>query len=261
MPSQLRQMKFNKGRASLGILLVTALFGVAGLISAPKSPFSPNKKAFYLSEKDSQFIRPGLVIKVLSASIAADGTITTRVRFSDSKDVPLDRLGTDTPGAISASAIAAYIPKGQSQYVAYTTRIQTSPITNKSATQASTDAGGVWTKVADGEYTYIFNTKAPASYEKGSTHAIGVYGNRNLTEFDLGTNLADNVFTFVPDGTSQPVTRDVIKIINTTNSATARPGITWRNGGGLLDNARISAASGASSQNSAVGRTAVFWPN
>jgi OmcA/MtrC family decaheme c-type cytochrome len=204
-------MKFNKGRASLGVLLVAALFGAAALISAPKSPFNPNKKAFYLNEKDIQYIRPGLVIKVVSASIAADGTITTRVRFADPKDVPLDRDGIQTPGAVSASVVAAYIPKGQSQYTSYTTRVQTSPITNKSATQAGADSGGVWTKVAEGEYTYVLKTKVPSDYEKGSTHAIGVYGNRNLTEFDLGTYLSDFVFTWVPDGTSQPVTRDVIK--------------------------------------------------
>ena len=204
-------MKINKGRASLGVLLVAALFGAAALISAPKSPFNHNKKAFYLNEKDIQYIRPGLAIKVLSASIAADGTITTRVRFSDPKDAPLDRDGIQTPGVISASVIAAYIPKGQSQYVAYTTRVQTSPITNNSATQASTDSGGAWTKVAEGEYTYVLKQKVTSDYDKTATHAIGVYGNRNLTEFDLGTNLSDNVFTWVPDGSSQPVTRDVIK--------------------------------------------------
>ncbi len=211
MPNQLRQKKFNKGRASLGILLVTALFGVAGLISAPKSPFNPNSKAFYLNERDAQYIRPGLVLKVVSASIAADGTITARIRFADPKDTPLDRLGIDTPGSITGSIVAAYIPKGQSQYVAYTTRVQTSPITNKSATQAGTDSGGAWTKVADGEYNYVLNTKAPAGYDKSATHAIGVYGNRNLTEFGLGVYLSDNVLTWVPDGSSQPVTRDVIK--------------------------------------------------
>jgi OmcA/MtrC family decaheme c-type cytochrome len=211
MPSQFRQMKFNKGRASLGILLVTALFGVAGLISAPNSPFNPNSKASYLSEKDAQFIRPGLVLKVVSASIADNGTITARVRFADPKDVPLDRLGIETPGAVSGSIVAAYIPKGQTQYVAYTTRVQTSPITNKSATQAGADSGGVWTKVADGEYNYVLNTKAPTGFDKSATHAVGVYGNRNLTEFGLGVYLSDNVFTWVPDKSVAPVTRDVIK--------------------------------------------------
>ncbi len=212
MHNQIIKLKSNKGRSSIGLLLTLAtLFGAAALVSAPKSPFTKRVKAYYLSEKDAQYIRPGLVIKVLTASIAADGTVTTRVRFEDPKGVPLDRLGIDTPGAISASVIAAYIPKGQSQYTAYTTRIQTSPITNKSATQAGTDSGGVWTKVADGEYTYALKTTVPASYEKGSTHSIGVYGNRNLTEFDLGIYLSDNVFSWVPDASTPPVTRDVIK--------------------------------------------------
>jgi len=72
--------------------------------------------------------------------------------------------------------------------------------------------------------------------------------NSTTTLLTFNTNQAADLFTLNFDSSS--LTRDVIKIINNTNSATARPGITWRNGGGLLDNARISAASGASSQNS-----------
>jgi len=211
MPKQLGKISSTTGKASLGVLLIAVLFGGAALVSAPKSAFSKKMKAYYLSEKDAQYIRPGLVIKVLSASIAADGTVTTRVRFSDPQNVPLDRLGVDTPGAISASVIAAYIPKGGSQYTAYTTRVQTSPITNKSATQAGTDSGGTWAKVADGEYTYTLKTTVPTTYDKSATHAIGVYGNRNLTEFGLAVYMSDNVFTWVPDASSAPVTRDVIK--------------------------------------------------
>jgi OmcA/MtrC family decaheme c-type cytochrome len=38
-----------------------------------------------------------------------------------------------------------------------------------------------------------------------------VYGSRNLTEFDLGTNYASTTYNFVPNGSSVTVVRDVIR--------------------------------------------------
>ena len=193
---------------------ITVLVGAAALVSAPKSPFTKQDKAYYADPNQVNFVRPGLVLKVVSAEIASDGTIKARVKFSDPKGVPLDKDGIESPAAISNGSpgmIAAYIPKGQAQYTSYTTRVQTSPITGKSATQAGTDSGGTWAKVADGEYTYTFRTKAPSGWDKTATHAVGIYGNRNLTEFGYPIALADDVLAFVPDGSAKPVTRDVIK--------------------------------------------------
>ena len=67
--------------------------------------------------------------------------------------------------------------------------------------------------MADGEYIYTFRTKLPANYDKTVTHTIGLYGNRNLTEFDLGTYPYDLTYDFVPDGSKVTVTRDVIKTV------------------------------------------------
>src|SRR5437762_7648151 len=46
-------------------------------------------------------------------------------------------------------------------------------------------------------YTTLF--RSPATLNRSATHSIGVYSSRNLTEFDLGTSFADNVYTFVQD--------------------------------------------------------------
>jgi OmcA/MtrC family decaheme c-type cytochrome len=189
-----------------------ALAGSALLISASRPGFTVHDKAYYADPNLVNFVRPGLVIKITAASIAADGTITARVKLTDPKGVPLDRDGVTSPGAISVSMIAAYIPKGQTQYVAYTIRNQRSTITGASADQASTDSGGVWTKVAAGEYTYKFATLVPKGYDATVTHTIGAYGSRNLTEFDLGTQYDNDVFHFVPNGSKVTVTRDVIKM-------------------------------------------------
>ncbi|HTM51296.1 MAG TPA: OmcA/MtrC family decaheme c-type cytochrome, partial [Bryobacteraceae bacterium] len=173
--------------------------------------FSPHEKAYYASPSAINFVRPGLVTKILSADIAADGTIRARIRITDPQGLGLDRLGVDTPGVVSTSFIAAFIPQGQKQYVAYTTRVQTSPINSVAATQAGSDANGVYVKTADGEYTYTFGTKAPATIDRTATHSIGVYSSRNLTLFDMGTQYSDNVFNFVPDGSAVKVTRDVVR--------------------------------------------------
>jgi OmcA/MtrC family decaheme c-type cytochrome len=204
----LRAASRPAGRCVLALLV---LLTSAILISAPKSPFNEHDKAFYADANTVNFVRPGLAFDITSASIATDGTITCQVKVADPRGLGLDRLGVTTPGTVSMSFIVAYIPKGKTQYVSYLTRTQTSPITNKSALQATGQNNGTFTQVGDGVYNYVFSVKAPASMDRTATHTIAVYGSRNLSEFDLPTNYDDDTFDFVPDGTKVTVTRDVIK--------------------------------------------------
>jgi OmcA/MtrC family decaheme c-type cytochrome len=180
-----------------------------------KNGFSIYDKAYYASDSTVAFVRPGLTITIVSASVAQDGTISVDYKVTDPKGVALDPAGITTPGPVSLSFLCSYIPKGQTQFYAYTTRIQTSPITNQSAVQASTDSGGTTKQVAAGEFVYTFKTKAAgqngAAFDPTVTHRMGVYGSRNLTEFDLGTNYASATFDFVPNGSKVTVTRDVIR--------------------------------------------------
>jgi len=58
---------------------VALLFSCAAfLVSAPGSIYTSQQKAACLSEKDVNFVRPGLIIKVTGADIAQDGTIVAR---------------------------------------------------------------------------------------------------------------------------------------------------------------------------------------
>ena len=196
------------------LLLLFFVVGSVALISAEGPQFTENDKAYYADQEQVNFVRPGLRIQILSAQIANDGTITTRVKFTDPAGLPLDKDGITTPGKISngsPSFIAGYIPKGETQYRTYTTRSQTSPITKVTAIQAGAESNGKWEKVADGEYNYTFSTKAPAGFDKTVTHTIAIYANRALTEFDMGTDLQDAVYHFVPDGSKVTQVRDVIK--------------------------------------------------
>jgi OmcA/MtrC family decaheme c-type cytochrome len=204
---------FAVSRCALALVAVT---GSVVLMSAPKKTvFTPRDKAYYASDATVSFVRPGLTLTIVSANIAQDGTISVDYKVTDPKGVPLDAAGITTPGAVAVSFVAAFIPKGQTQFFSYATRAQTSPITKVTAIQAGADAGGTTKQVADGEYVYTFKTKAAgannAAFDATATHRIGIYGSRNLTEFDLGTNFDSNTFTWIPAGGVPTNTRDVIR--------------------------------------------------
>jgi OmcA/MtrC family decaheme c-type cytochrome len=199
-------------------LAAAAVLGSVALMSASKpkqTEFSIHDRAFYAAQSTINFVRPGLAMKIVSANIATDGTISVDYKITDPKGLPLDASGITTPGAVSVSFIAAYIPKSQTQFVAYTTRSQTSPITKNTAIQAGADSGGTTKQVADGEYIYTFKTKAAnatgGAWDPTLTHRVGIYGSRNLTEFDLGTNYDTDTMTWTPGGGTPVNTRDVIR--------------------------------------------------
>jgi len=158
--------------------------------------------------------KTGVVVKIQSAAIAKDGTITARATIVDSDGIPLDRLGVATKGPVSMSFIAAYIPSGQTQYVSYTTSVASATLnSNPSQTQAANDSGGTLTTNAIGDYTYTFKIKAPATFDATATTAIGVSAQRNLAEFgtfDEWSETANDVFNFVPNGSPVKVTRSVV---------------------------------------------------
>ncbi len=188
-------------------------------LSAQKAPnpgYSKHDKMAYADQKLVNFIRPGVIVKIQSAAIAKDGTITARFTITDPKGLPLDRDGVTTPGPVSTSLIATYIPAGQKQYFSYTTNLAkaTQPgNTNAPQIQAANDSGGVITTNAVGDYTYTFKTKAPTTFDATVTHAIGISANRNLSEFltqDEWAAVSNDVFNFVPDGSKVTVTRSVV---------------------------------------------------
>jgi OmcA/MtrC family decaheme c-type cytochrome len=210
------RIPFLTGSGVRRAAILALVIGGAVLSSAPgpnrgtKPRFTKHDKAYYKPAAVINFVRPGLVVKIVSASIAQDGTISARFTIQDTAGLPLDRSGVTTPGPVSTSFIAATIPQGKTQYTAYTTRLQTSPITGNSATQAGTDSGGTYTQNGDGDYTYTFKTRAPSGFDVTATHSIGVYASRDLSEFDLGTNYSNDVFNFVPNGSAVTTIRDVV---------------------------------------------------
>src|ERR1035441_456843 len=161
--------------------------------------------------------KTGVVVKIQSAAIAKDGTITVRATIVDADGIPLDRLGVATKGPVSMSFIAAYIPSGQTQYVSYTTSVSKPSIPANSGlpsqTQAANDSGGTFATNAIGDYTYTFKTKAPTTFDATVTNSIGVSAQRDLSEFgtfDEWSETSNDVFNFVPNGSPVTVTRSVV---------------------------------------------------
>ena len=198
----------------LSFLLRTAAF--AALIAlcltgqTKTHVYGPHEKAFYADKALVDFVSPGLGITINSASIATNGTITMTYTLTDPNGLPLDAAGVNTPGAISLAYVAAYIPKGQEQYVAYTTAQATGKVLG-TITRPDFELGSPATQVAPGQYQYTFTAKASAGFDPTLTNTVAVNGNRDLTAFNLGTNYAGATFNFVPNGAAVTVTRDVIR--------------------------------------------------
>ena len=192
------------------LLLLAVLTAAVGLKSAGRNPFTKRDKAYYADPQLVAFVNPGMVITINSANIATDGTISVTYTLTDPNGLPLDATGATTPGVISLAYEASYIPKGQEQYVAYTTASATGAALG-TITRPDFELGSPAVQVGPGQYTYTFTAKAPAGFDPSLTNTVGVAGNRNLTPFNLGSNYAGATFNFVPNGSAVTVTRDVIR--------------------------------------------------
>lgn len=197
-------------RAALA--LVTSFFLITA--SAAERPAKQNKDFNPAAASSFPMVTTGVVIKIKAASIAKDGTITARFTLTDSNGAGLDVNGVFTPGVEGLSFVAAYIPNGQSQYVAYTTTVANS-ITNSNAsqTQAGTDRGGTFNLIdaSTGVYDYVFKTKAPANFDATATHSIGAQVERDLSAYGYASMFTSNdVFNFVPNGAPVTNVRDVV---------------------------------------------------
>ncbi|MEE4216464.1 MAG: OmcA/MtrC family decaheme c-type cytochrome [Xanthomonadales bacterium] len=172
--------------------------------------FTSADKEAYLTEAEIAFVRPGLELEIMDVVIPADRMAEVTFKISDPAGLPLDKDGVYTPGPVSTSFILSFIPAGEKAYVAYTTRVATSPETGDSAIQASSDSGGTYTMVEDGVYTYKFATVLPEDYDSNATHTLGIYARRDLREWDLDRYVVNELDHFIPSGTGVATPRDMV---------------------------------------------------
>ena len=167
----------------------------------PRNLYAKSQAEHYLTKEQYAFIRPGLNVTVEEVQIPADRHPVVEISFTDDQGQPLDREGILTPGPVSFSYILSWYDAERRDYVAYTVRPQTSPITGDTAIQASSDSGGTTEDLGIGRLRYTFGTQLPEGYPEDVTTTVGIYASRNLNETPLETTQYDNVeYDFVPDG-------------------------------------------------------------
>ena len=173
---------------------------------SPRSIYLPQSKEYYLTADQFDFARPGYHIKINSVTIGADRKPVVDIKISDDLGAPLDRVGIQTPGVCTLTFVLAWYDPGSRNYTTYATRQQKSPITGVTATQPTSDSGGVYKDIEIGHFTYTFGTVAPAGFDMTKTHTLAAYGRRTMpAEILDGKVYIDNdEFDFRPD--SQPVT-------------------------------------------------------
>ena len=203
------QVHSSVSRISRILFAFLLVAGSVALVGSNK-PSSPGQNP-WRDKALVDFVNPGLNITINSAAISSAGVITVTYTLTDPTGLPLDASGTTTPGPISLAYVAAYIPKGQEQYVAYTTASATGAVLGTIIRPDFEVFTAPAAQVGPGQYTYTFIAKAPAGFDPTVTTTVAVDGNRDQTAFDLGTSYAGATFNFVPNGSPVTVTRDVIR--------------------------------------------------
>jgi OmcA/MtrC family decaheme c-type cytochrome len=156
----------------------------------------------------------GIDIKVTGLAINATSNATSATvsfTLTDGHGVALDASGKLTEGTVSPSFVLARFAQNADgspgQYTAYTTLTQTSPITQESATQATTESNGTLkaVDVTQGTYTYTF--AAPLTgFDPSLTHTVGALAVRTT---DSAQAIARDTFSIRPDNGSS-VTRELV---------------------------------------------------
>lgn len=129
---------------------------------------------------------PGVKVAITDLAFA-NGKATVSFTLTDPKGVGLDRAGLFTDGTVSVGFVLAQLaqnPDGSAaQYTAYTTRVQTTPDGQHSATQATSESNGTFTVVdlAHGKYTYQVAADLTA-YDATKTQTVAATASRLMMD-------------------------------------------------------------------------------
>jgi len=149
---------FKISRILLVLLLVA---GSVALVGSSKRPYSIHDKAYYADQALVDFVRPGFTITINSAQISNSGAISVTYTLADPAGLPLDAAGVTTPGAVSLTFFAAYIPKGQEQYVSYTTASATGKVLGTVTRPTFEEGGGTTTQLGPGAIPIHYEGESP----------------------------------------------------------------------------------------------------
>lgn len=192
------------GKPKGTLIALFAVVAISVLTAGSLKHITAIRPAAFGQSSIIDFVRPGLVLKVLSASIGTDGTMAVHVSLTDPEGLQLDPAGVATPGPVTVACTVAVLPSGTNDFVSYTGFPTSSATSGNTTTEVWFDESGTLSAVGDGTYTYTLGTKAPSGFNGDATHRAGCTSSRNLTSFGMSTYYSAGTLDFVPNGT-QPM--------------------------------------------------------
>jgi OmcA/MtrC family decaheme c-type cytochrome len=177
--------------------------GPPGTTGDPGTPGTPAGPAPWLTQ-------PGVDVQVGQLAFA-DGKATVSFTLTDGKGLGLDTTGKLTDGTVAVSFVLAQLGENADgsagQYTAYTTQVQTSPITQASATQAAAESKGTFHVLDATAGKYSYDVAAPLTgLVASATQTVGVLAVRTTS---AGQAFARTTFSARPDGGAVS-TREVV---------------------------------------------------
>jgi len=168
---------------------------------------------------------PGVGVEVTGLTFAT-GVATVTFTLTDGAAIPVDVSGKLTAGTVDLSFVLAQLAQNADgsadQYTAYTTRVQTSPITSQSATQAAEESTGTLHVIDVTHGTYAYDFAAPLTgFDATLTQTVAVLATR-------GTAKARQTLSTRPNG-GTPAVREVVTetTCNTCHRALDAHGGRW----------------------------------
>jgi OmcA/MtrC family decaheme c-type cytochrome len=177
--------------------------GVPGATGDAGPPADPADPAPWLTQA-------GVDIQVTSLAFNA-GAATVSFTLTDGRGTPLDTAGRLTDGTVAVSFVLAQLGQNAdgsaAQYTAYTTRVQTSPITSASAVQATAESTGTLRVVDVKNGTYAYQVAAPLTgLVPAATQTVAALAVRTTQDAQA---IARTTYSARPDG-GAAVTREVV---------------------------------------------------
>jgi OmcA/MtrC family decaheme c-type cytochrome len=148
-----------------------------------------------------------LNVTIVDAGIAGDDRPEVRFFLTDEQGAPLPTTG------VTLRFVIAVLQGDGGEYRDYLTTVQTSPITNVSATQATSEDSSLGTlqDLGGGLFRYTFQNPLPAGFDREASHRVAIYA--NATILDVGY-VSNAVHDFVPSGKTPSAVRDIVRTEN-----------------------------------------------
>jgi len=215
-----------------GSLVLTSSQPTATRVVAPRESeggpakilYPATSKEAYLTQDQFDFARPGIVYKINSVTIGADRKPVIDVTITDTLGAPVDRLGIQTPGVVTASFVLSWYDPATRNYTSYATRTATAapPAPPDRIGKTAVQATGLSGSVVDlelGHFKFNASTVLPAGFDQTKTHTIAVYGRRTMpADIMDGKVYIDNAeLDFRPDGQAVTAKWDEIQEKNACN--------------------------------------------